>query len=275
VVVIICHDAHKAMLFREWLYTAITRGSQKVMLLYTDQALKTALGKQKIQGSTLKQKIESFNLLQKDNGMGIALKVQLPEASRLNEEDDNDIVAGLDTIRDLVPSASASVDQSDVGDDVRDSEAGALVVQQEDANQVAPNQKEATQVATTSELDRRIAELEKKHRMATLLKAEAKIAALWEEIIQLREEKIRWVYVEPTTPIEEVPPETLREVFPELPTEPGLVLSMLGAPVYDEQKLLTHQPMKLLTYQPPPEEPPKRVNPLAAMLARRKEQING
>lgn len=285
VIVIICHDAHKAMLFREWLYTAITRGSQKVMLLYTDQALKTALGKQKIQGATLKQKIDSFNLLQKDNGMGVALKVSLPEASRLDEENDDAIVSGLDSIRDLVPSASASVDQSDVSDDVRDSEIGALVRVEEDANQVAPNQEKAQQVAKTAELDRRIAELEKRHRMATLLKAEAKIAALWEEIIQLREEKIRYVYVEPVPQVEEVEPETLRVVEPEpiklsdeRPFGPfdhliGQQFTMrIQVPQKEDVKLLTHQPMKLLTYQPQPVEPPKRVNPLAAMLARRKEQ---
>lgn len=79
VIVIILHDAHKAMLYREWLYTAITRASQMCVLLYSESALRTAINKQNIKGSTLAQKIESFNLLNSDQGFGKALKVNLPE----------------------------------------------------------------------------------------------------------------------------------------------------------------------------------------------------
>lgn len=60
-VVIICHDSHKAMLYREWLYTAITRASQRCILLYTPTALRVALNKQSIKGKTLREKIASFN----------------------------------------------------------------------------------------------------------------------------------------------------------------------------------------------------------------------
>lgn len=61
VVVIICHDSHKSMLYREWLYTAITRASEKCILLYTETALRVALNKQKIAGRTLREKVKAFN----------------------------------------------------------------------------------------------------------------------------------------------------------------------------------------------------------------------
>lgn len=81
-IVIICHDAHKSMLYREWLYTAVTRASEKCILLYTETALRTALNKQSIKGSTLKEKVEAFLALIDPKGLmaGGALKVQLPES---------------------------------------------------------------------------------------------------------------------------------------------------------------------------------------------------
>lgn len=63
-VVIICHDSHRAMLYREWLYTAVTRASEKCILLYSPTALKTALNKQKMAGRTLREKVLAFNALQ-------------------------------------------------------------------------------------------------------------------------------------------------------------------------------------------------------------------
>jgi ATP-dependent exoDNAse (exonuclease V) alpha subunit len=81
VIVIICHDAHKSMLYREWLYTAITRASHMCILLYTTGALKAALNKQKIKGSTLQEKVRCFNAWQDDSGtLGAAVNVILPES---------------------------------------------------------------------------------------------------------------------------------------------------------------------------------------------------
>ena len=78
VVIIILHDSHKAMHFREWLYTAITRASGTCILLYTDQALRSAISKQRITGSTLAQKVAAFNRLADESGLlGAAVKVTL------------------------------------------------------------------------------------------------------------------------------------------------------------------------------------------------------
>lgn len=60
IIFILCHDSHASMLYREWLYTAITRASQRCVLLYTDRALNACLRKQKIKGKNLAEKIESF-----------------------------------------------------------------------------------------------------------------------------------------------------------------------------------------------------------------------
>lgn len=84
VIIIICHDSHKHMLYREWLYTAVTRASEKCILLYTNTALRTALNKQNIKGSTLKEKVASFNQAIDPKGlMGGAIGVNLP----INRED--------------------------------------------------------------------------------------------------------------------------------------------------------------------------------------------
>lgn len=82
VIIVILHDAHKAMLYREWLYTAVTRASEKCILLYAPTALRAALGKQSIKGATLKEKVQSFNQAMDPRGLlGRAVKVDLPESS--------------------------------------------------------------------------------------------------------------------------------------------------------------------------------------------------
>jgi hypothetical protein len=71
------------MHYREWLYTAWTRASEKAILLYTPLALRKALNKQKIKGSTLAQKVQAFIKLQGgDDGSN---KVQLPDSYSLNK----------------------------------------------------------------------------------------------------------------------------------------------------------------------------------------------
>lgn len=95
-IVIICHDAHKQMLNREWLYTAVTRASETCVLLYTQTALRTALNKQNIRGATLKAKVECFNALADPNGIfGASVKVNLPKPERVGdapeENDDSNL----------------------------------------------------------------------------------------------------------------------------------------------------------------------------------------
>lgn len=97
VVVIILHTAHKSMHFREWLYTAVTRGSERVILLYTDQALRNVLTKQKIKGSTLAQKVEAFMALSREGIAGAAVKVNLAWGAMSN-----------------LPAAAESTELSDV-----------------------------------------------------------------------------------------------------------------------------------------------------------------
>lgn len=80
-VIIILHDIHKHMMYREWLYTAITRASEKVVILYNRRALLGALRKQKIRGSTLEQKKKKFLELASSK---FRKPVLIPEARRLD-----------------------------------------------------------------------------------------------------------------------------------------------------------------------------------------------
>lgn len=63
----ILHHAHTQMHYREWLYTAWTRASEKAILLYTPLGLRKALNKQKIKGTNLSQKVQAFIKLQGGN----------------------------------------------------------------------------------------------------------------------------------------------------------------------------------------------------------------
>lgn len=93
-VIVICHDAHRAMLYREWLYTAVTRASEKCILLYSETALKAALNKQKMPGSTLKQKVLAFNALQETGSMmkPVSIPHSTSTRNKILERDDEAIV---------------------------------------------------------------------------------------------------------------------------------------------------------------------------------------
>jgi ATP-dependent exoDNAse (exonuclease V) alpha subunit len=108
-IVIICHDAHKQMLNREWLYTAVTRASGTCILLYTQTALRTALSKQTIRGSTLKAKVECFNALADPNGLfGASVKVKLPLACRVDgAEEPTPVESNLPAVIEPTPVAVA------------------------------------------------------------------------------------------------------------------------------------------------------------------------
>ena len=61
--IVICHEAFGRMLNREWLYTACTRASEKMLLLYTQKGLLKALGTQNIKGKTITEKAANFQKL--------------------------------------------------------------------------------------------------------------------------------------------------------------------------------------------------------------------
>lgn len=82
-VFVIAHQANKRPLNREWLYTAVTRASQRCVLLYTKQGVGFSLGKQNIKGTTLAQKVQTFVALTQSGLVGAALKVKLPQARSL------------------------------------------------------------------------------------------------------------------------------------------------------------------------------------------------
>jgi ATP-dependent exoDNAse (exonuclease V) alpha subunit len=58
--VIIVHHASKQQLCREWLYTAVTRAQEHVIILYTELGLRCCFAKQKIKGATLAEKIARY-----------------------------------------------------------------------------------------------------------------------------------------------------------------------------------------------------------------------
>lgn len=59
-VIIVLHSANLNMLTREWLYTAWTRASGKIVLLYNSRGLQQALNRQTIKGKNLQEKAQVF-----------------------------------------------------------------------------------------------------------------------------------------------------------------------------------------------------------------------
>lgn len=85
-VFVILHQSHKRMLNREWAYTAVTRGSGRVVVLFTRDGMGAALGKQNIKGKTLKEKIQAFIKWQEVGIAGPTVRVKLPERECLVDE---------------------------------------------------------------------------------------------------------------------------------------------------------------------------------------------
>ena len=80
----IVHQANRARLNREWLYTMVTRASEKCVMFYTRQGLGFGLGKQTISGTTLEAKVKVFTELRKEGIFGPTVKVKIPAARRLD-----------------------------------------------------------------------------------------------------------------------------------------------------------------------------------------------
>lgn len=82
--VVVVHEAFGQMLCREWFYTAITRASKKLLILYTKRGMDKAVMRQRIKGVTVKEKANSFRKLMEDASrgkmmLGNAGNVMLPE----------------------------------------------------------------------------------------------------------------------------------------------------------------------------------------------------
>lgn len=79
--IIIVHHAQKMQLSREWLYTAITRATKRVIILYTDFGLRYAVSKQKIYGKTIAEKVEAYRKMAaegKQVAPGVKLRINVP-----------------------------------------------------------------------------------------------------------------------------------------------------------------------------------------------------
>ena len=74
-VFIILHDSHQQMLYRELLYTAMTRAESRLIILAQDHVIRKAAQNPRIKGTSLKDKIEFFNSGYLDQ------KVPLPEST--------------------------------------------------------------------------------------------------------------------------------------------------------------------------------------------------
>lgn len=64
-VIVITHSSNSQMLSREWLYTAVTRARENLLLLYNEYAnrgLSTALRRQIVKGETIAEKAANFSL---------------------------------------------------------------------------------------------------------------------------------------------------------------------------------------------------------------------
>lgn len=59
-VIIVVHQAVKAQLNREWLYTGVTRARRRVIMLYTPMGLATAVSRQQIFGANLREKVDRY-----------------------------------------------------------------------------------------------------------------------------------------------------------------------------------------------------------------------
>lgn len=103
--IVVIHHNQKMMLNREMLYTAVTRASQRVLLLYTDQGLRIALNTQKISGKTLAEKIRQYQeLLGEGTGKNLfrTMNVRLFQDDVVAPEDDaSDYDEGVDDLEDV------------------------------------------------------------------------------------------------------------------------------------------------------------------------------
>lgn len=85
-IIIVCHSSNHRMLYREWLYTAMTRAAKRYVLMYDDRGLHMALKRQRITGANLREKAQAFNEIIQADSRGESVTVPtLPEPKELEE----------------------------------------------------------------------------------------------------------------------------------------------------------------------------------------------
>lgn len=85
VVVILVHSANNVSLSREWLYTAITRARDRVVLVFNQRGLNQCLTRQRIKGNTLEEKTQSFiKISEEDSKNENAIIPNLPAARSMH-----------------------------------------------------------------------------------------------------------------------------------------------------------------------------------------------
>lgn len=90
-VVIVCHSSQRIMLTREWLYTAVTRAQERVILCCNDRGLAAAIRTQRIKGNSVREKAECFLELQDKTDTKIPFLPEPEEIENVSHLSDNSL----------------------------------------------------------------------------------------------------------------------------------------------------------------------------------------
>lgn len=88
-VIVIAHSSNGGMLSREWLYTAVTRARENLILLYNelgDKGLARGLRRQVVKGETIEEKAHNFSLAEAAESSAKYNENQIPLGIFTNEE---------------------------------------------------------------------------------------------------------------------------------------------------------------------------------------------
>ena len=88
-VIVIAHSSNGGMLSREWLYTAVTRARENLILLYNelgDKGLTRGLRRQVVKGETIEEKAHNFSLAEAAESSAKYNENQIPLGIFTNEE---------------------------------------------------------------------------------------------------------------------------------------------------------------------------------------------
>ena len=88
-VIVLAHSSNGGMLSREWLYTAVTRARENLILLYNelgDKGLARGLRRQVVKGETIEEKAHNFSLAEAAESSAKYNENQIPLGIFTNEE---------------------------------------------------------------------------------------------------------------------------------------------------------------------------------------------